>query len=411
MSVSLGPITSRLSRRTSHAASGAADGEKIMSNEEIIVKVGAEGGDLTLYGARSGNGWLFSLNVFDCTSLLLDEDDGGGPAIQHRSSPVISWSDAIALLDRYPWAKLHPLAVHPEFRKKVWNEAQRRLDHNGDNHGALNRWREICEVDTESWLDSYYEALEFFYWEPQHMVPKTLAAAEFKTLAKIAKKQSSKVDDVRRHLRKMEVTLNHNIRQFLLLAPDALRNTLFEKIFGQAFDGAFVMQGSREIDIEFELRGCMQPDFSFISEGSVVSIEMKVEAKCRIEQVLKYVLLGLAVERKQERQKEHYLILLGTGVFASLFRGRFESIEKLIDAVGNYDLSLFLKNKPRHLRERPERFSQIAKQMHLEFVTYEHLARLLGDAAPSEIDQSQGAEVYRKAISGLVDEFKRRQLL
>ncbi|MCU1340938.1 MAG: hypothetical protein JWN92_361, partial [Candidatus Acidoferrum typicum] len=57
-----------------------------MSSEEIIVKVGAEGGDLTLYGARSGNGWLFSLNVFDCTSLLLDEDDGGGQAIQHRSS-------------------------------------------------------------------------------------------------------------------------------------------------------------------------------------------------------------------------------------------------------------------------------------------------------------------------------------
>jgi len=60
---------------------------------------------------------------------------------------------------------------------------------------------------------------------------------------------------------------------------------------------------------------------------------MKIEAKCRIEQVLKYVLLGPAVERKQERQKEHYISYSSDRVSLPVFRGRFQSIEKLIDAL------------------------------------------------------------------------------
>lgn len=53
---------------------------KIMSMQEIILQVGAEGGDLTLYGSRTASGWLFTLSVYDCTPLLLDE---GEPAIKH----------------------------------------------------------------------------------------------------------------------------------------------------------------------------------------------------------------------------------------------------------------------------------------------------------------------------------------
>jgi hypothetical protein len=124
-----------------------------------------------------------------------------------------------------------------------------------------------------NWIDSYYEALEFFYAEPQHMRPTSDAAAELETLAKIAK-QSSKLDGVLNHLRKMEVTLNHNIKQLFLLAPDTLMNDLFGKIFNGSFDGTFVMQG-RDVDAEFELDNCTQPDFLFISQPAVVSIEMK----------------------------------------------------------------------------------------------------------------------------------------
>ena len=115
------------------------------SNEEVIVKIGAEGGDLTLYGARTGNVWRFKLNVYDCTPLLLEEDEEPVP-YESEVSSVPSWPEAIAILDRYPWANLYPMAVHPEFRKQVWSEVQRRLDEGEENEFSRNRWRKLCEV-------------------------------------------------------------------------------------------------------------------------------------------------------------------------------------------------------------------------------------------------------------------------
>ncbi|HKD86618.1 MAG TPA: hypothetical protein VKB58_17855, partial [Terriglobales bacterium] len=131
-------------------------------------------------------------------------------------------------------------------------------------------------MESESnWLDSFYEALEFFYLEPQHIFLKKGSAAELETLAKVVKK-ATRLEDVKKHLRKMEVTLNHNIRQFFLLAPNALRNEFFEKVFGTDFHGEFMMPGGAGIDKEFELQNAMQPDFLFVSELDVVAIEMKV---------------------------------------------------------------------------------------------------------------------------------------
>lgn len=92
---------------------------------------------------------------------------------------MTSWSDALDLLDRNPWAALHPLAVHPEFRKKVWNEVQRRL-------GPLTQWREICEVDTET--TDRDRALKFLQGLRSHLndIPSPEAIRTWMT--KIAKK-------------------------------------------------------------------------------------------------------------------------------------------------------------------------------------------------------------------------------
>jgi hypothetical protein len=259
-----------------------------------------------------------------------------------------------------------------------------------------------------SWIDSYYEAVEFFYWEPQRLRPKSDAAAELAMLAKTAKK-SSKLDGVLNRLRQMEVTLNHNIKQFLLLAPDSLRNDLFGKMFNRPFKGTFVMQG-RDVDTEFKLDNCTQPDFLFISELDVVSIEMKVNAKCSVDQVLKYALLGLAVEM-QQGPKKHYLTLLGSGDFVKQFRGkRFDSPDKLTTDIKKEELNLFLRNKPRRFRERQECLQEIVNKMQVQFLNYAEFVAFLENAAPLLVDQSPGAEVYRKLIAGLCKEIKDRHL-
>lgn len=234
------------------------------------------------------------------------------------------------------------------------------------------------------------------------MRPKTPAAAEFEALAKIAK-QSGKLERVKTHLRRMEVTLNHNISQFFFLAPDSHRNDLLAELFGHKFEGFFEME-NRDVDKKFALANCMQPDLLFISKNSVVSIEMKVRSKCSVDQVLKYALLGLAVEIKEKQQKEHYLVLLGPGTLASQFREPFDSIESLRDAICREELTSFLRNKPRGLREqeRKERLQQIVHGMHVQFLNYAGLTSFLRSSVPPPTDQSAGAEVYRKLIYACV---------
>jgi hypothetical protein len=116
-----------------------------MNENEIIVEIGAAGGSITLYGLRTESGWLFSREVIDSTPLLLPEEFPEG-VIHHSSSVVDSWEEALKLLDRYPWHRLYPLRVHPEFRQKIWVEVQRRLSSEGDNEGLeheIGLWRRV----------------------------------------------------------------------------------------------------------------------------------------------------------------------------------------------------------------------------------------------------------------------------
>jgi exonuclease III len=107
---------------------------------EVIVEVLAEGGSITLYGARSPNGWVFSRDVMDQTPELLDE-----PWIEHSSTRVDSWEAALELLDDYPWHRLSPYKVHKEFRKAVLDEVEKRYAAAASPpYSTLPKWRALC---------------------------------------------------------------------------------------------------------------------------------------------------------------------------------------------------------------------------------------------------------------------------
>jgi hypothetical protein len=119
----------------------ASDGRS--DSSEVILEVGAEGGSLTLYGARTSDGWRFSRRVIDQTMALLDLDDAG--AVDELSAVVGSWPAALALMDRYPWHRLCPIEVHPEFRARVLEAVVARLRGDGeDDPEPLRRWKALC---------------------------------------------------------------------------------------------------------------------------------------------------------------------------------------------------------------------------------------------------------------------------
>jgi hypothetical protein len=100
------------------------------SSSVVILKVGAAGGSVTLVGRRGdGEQWQFARVTVDQTEELLGET---GDAVV-RAPPVEilewvgSWEKGIRLMDRYPWARLHPVAVHPEFVERVRVAVEERL--------------------------------------------------------------------------------------------------------------------------------------------------------------------------------------------------------------------------------------------------------------------------------------------
>ncbi|MDF1628706.1 MAG: hypothetical protein P1U78_02820 [Alcanivoracaceae bacterium] len=106
---------------------------------EIILKIGAEGGSITLYGVRRNNDFeRFSINTYDCSD---DEaEDDASRDISQISSPnsASSWPDALNLLKRYPsWYRLYPLVLHPDFESRILEEVR-----NCGGDAALELWRE-----------------------------------------------------------------------------------------------------------------------------------------------------------------------------------------------------------------------------------------------------------------------------
>lgn len=88
--------------------------------KQVIVKVEGEGGSLTLYGNQSADGWQFRTEANE--AALLDDEVQELP----ERPWVGTWRGALKQLDAYPWTQFHALAVHPEFRDRVFKALQTR---------------------------------------------------------------------------------------------------------------------------------------------------------------------------------------------------------------------------------------------------------------------------------------------
>lgn len=126
-----------------------------MTDNEVILKVGGSGGSVALYGLRSGAGWLFSLDFIDQAAL-----SSAKSTLVGVNDVVNSWPDALVILDKYPWHRLVPLMVHPEFRVLVFNEYKTRYKKlDSDANGQRERWERLCSqvtgIETDDELAKY----------------------------------------------------------------------------------------------------------------------------------------------------------------------------------------------------------------------------------------------------------------
>ena len=118
---------------------------------EVIVKVGAEGGSLTLVGIKAANGWRFRAIRNESTLYdLLSEEDREGLVFRDESDWVDSFDASLALLDKYPWHLLIPLQVHPDFRRQVWTAVEERYrTDKREGPDRLDRWDRLCHGEED----------------------------------------------------------------------------------------------------------------------------------------------------------------------------------------------------------------------------------------------------------------------
>ena len=120
------------------SAAGVADGGV------IIVECGSEGGSVSLQGRRDQNGhWVFWTVTDESSMAELMPDEFGAVELRRRSREVDTWAAALDAFGRYPWRRLYPVAVHPEFADAVLQAVQAGGAMQVGRY-RMDRWLEVC---------------------------------------------------------------------------------------------------------------------------------------------------------------------------------------------------------------------------------------------------------------------------
>jgi hypothetical protein len=115
----------------------------------VILQAGTEGGDVTLVGrVTDATGvWAFARVTVDQIEALFGDSgvEITAPPALKPEDWVDGWEEGLRLMDRYPWARLHPLAVHPEFIDRVRVAVEARLADvdPSDAEWAREKWERL----------------------------------------------------------------------------------------------------------------------------------------------------------------------------------------------------------------------------------------------------------------------------
>jgi hypothetical protein len=122
---------------------------------EVVVRVGAEGGSLTLFRVRTPGGehrFCVELNVVALHELMeaLDGEPPGGEAVT-RTRLVSTLEEGLQLLDDEPWVELYPIEIHRDHAAQVWAVVEPRLkqlevDRPDRARQQAEQWRALCGV-------------------------------------------------------------------------------------------------------------------------------------------------------------------------------------------------------------------------------------------------------------------------
>jgi len=99
---------------------------------------------VTLIGRENDDGaWRFARITIDQSEVLFGEADVevSPPPVLRPEDWVEGWEAGLALMDRYPWVRLSPQYVHPDFVERVRAAVEERLKDVDASTAEDVRWR------------------------------------------------------------------------------------------------------------------------------------------------------------------------------------------------------------------------------------------------------------------------------
>jgi len=250
-----------------------------------------------------------------------------------------------------------------------------------------------------TWNQEYYDNLNFFYWEPQHLGKQKNTKSRFDNPYKVMK-----------HLREMEVTLNHQFNLFFQLLPNQLYMLFFEAVFKNIEKDEYLYQSLFDIDA-LELKDATQPDIFFKGRNNLIGVELKIGAKSSLEQVVKYAILYHFSQKNDDKRKNCHLLYIGKGNSDNLFKDKKISILNVQDYINLEMLPDKTKKGKISLRHDKQDILKIAKEMSISYLSYQQVYELFKSLRTKIETTSQYASTIEKLIHGMQNELLVRNLV
>lgn len=188
------------------------------------------------------------------------------------------------------------------------------------------------------WTDRYWDILDQLYWSPQYLGLKSIPQSQWNIDRKTV---SVPIDLVNRsgplyrrarkwreywvYVQRQEESLNHVLNLALGILPGVVLSELLLEPAGAAPDPEISGIG-REVRTRLGWKptdNIAQPDGFFISETTVLCLEIKLGARTTLDQVVKYACLMAAEQRLHGRRDQLRLVYLTPD-------GTLERLEKQI---------------------------------------------------------------------------------
>ena len=113
---------------------------------EVILRAGAAGCTVTLYGVRTQQGWLYSQNMIS-VSAARATGYTRKTIQEHNPDVVDTWQEALALIEQHQWHRLYPLIIHPDFGRQIFDAVAAHYHLiQGQESYQISNWKMLCGV-------------------------------------------------------------------------------------------------------------------------------------------------------------------------------------------------------------------------------------------------------------------------